>query len=296
VLPDTQFVTQKYPQVYMRMMQWIAENTYTRKTALVLGVGDITQGNAPTEWEQARQGFDLLRGVAPYVISVGDHDMVRGSVQRGVSLVNHYFKPDEFPSLAGQYKPGDLANAYYKVQIANNHYLIISLEFAPPDEVLTWANRTVEENPDEKVIVLTHAYANGLAQPIGYGVLKNTYSMAKDPTTTMNEGVDLWAKFIRKHPNIIMTISGHTGSIELPYYVAIGDHGNRILQLMVNWQNEEFGGNGWLATLTLTPEQTMEARVYSPYLGRFKSEKGQYGFTNHIMVDLETMSVKDLPN
>lgn len=296
VIPDTQFATRDYPQVYMRMMQWVAENAQTNRTALVLGVGDITESNAVKEWEQARRGYDLLRGVTPYVIAVGDHDMVQGSVKRGVSLVNQYFQATEFPSLAGLYQPGDLANAYYQFEIAGQKYMVITMEFAPPDEVLDWANQIVGQHPDEKVIVLTHAYLNGLAQPIAAGVLKNLYSMAKDTTTTMNEGVDIWAKFVQRHANIVMAIAGHTGSNELPYYVAVGQHGNKILQIMVNWQGEAYGGNGWLAMLTFTPDQKMEARVYSPFLGQFKQEPGKYGFTNHFIVDLKDLWVRDLPN
>lgn len=288
VLPDVQYMTKNYPEILTKQLQWLSEHAADRNIGLVLQVGDLTNDNTPVQWDTAYDALHLLHGITPTVIAMGNHDLAPGHgavVQRGDSLVNQYFKPADFPGLAGMFQEGRLENTYHTFTIGDQDYLVLSLEFCPPDEVLTWADEVVERYPTHKVILLTHAYTakNGYRIPSGQSA--NAYEMGKNRATTMNDGDDIWRKFVRKHANMFMVISGHIGVSTIPRHISIGDNGNRVYEILVDYQNEPNGGDGWLALLDFDPSGIITVRAYSPYWDKYNSFLDGYGYDNYFQID-----------
>lgn len=87
VLPDTQTYMEKFPEIYMKQMEWIANQG--DRFSFVLHVGDVTQNNSENEWEIAKAGFSLLNGKIPYNISLGNHDMGSGPENLQILEIPH---------------------------------------------------------------------------------------------------------------------------------------------------------------------------------------------------------------
>lgn len=292
VFPDTQYMSARYPYVLTRMNQWVLENADSRNIALLLQVGDITDNNTPGQWETAKASFSQLDGLLPYAFALGNHDMApSGSVgsvaHRGESLFQNYFKAEDLVGLQGSFPPGRLDNTYHTFNIGGVDYMVVSLEFAPPDEALEWANQVVAAHPKHKVIVITHAYvgSNGLRVPQGRSM---SYPMGKDTTTTMNDGEAIWYDFVRKHANIFLVLSGHIYSSAIPWNIGKGVNGNTVYEFLIDYQSEDYGGNGYMALFEFTPDNKIKVNAYSPLWDKEKKDDNRYGYTNKFEIDLNT--------
>src|SRR5687767_1568211 len=60
VLPDTQFYSQKFPDIFHKQTQWVADNLQRYNVPFVLQLGDITETAADVEWEVAKAAFARL--------------------------------------------------------------------------------------------------------------------------------------------------------------------------------------------------------------------------------------------
>ncbi len=216
VLPDTQYQTHASPQggspeILTRMIHWIAENAAAERIGLVVHVGDITDQNLPTQWEAAQNSLYLLEGLVPYTLTVGNHDTgFGGNAASRDTLLSTYFPVTRYaerPWFGGTFEEGRLENNYQTFRLGGEQYLVLSLEFLPRDEVLDWANEVVAAHSDHKVILVTHTYTSvSGSQRSVYG---ERYGIVDSEETTVNTGVDIWNKLVRRHPNVVMVFSGH---------------------------------------------------------------------------------------
>ncbi len=289
VLPDTQYYVRNYPEVLTRQAEWLAMNAASRNIAFVLHVGDITDNNTPEQWERAREGIGVLNGVVPYVLAVGNHDIADGTVKsREDTLIDRYFPAEGFPSLQGTYEPGKIANSYHTFTVGDRKYMAMALEFGPRDGVLAWANQVVAAHPDHTVLVVTHTYTSGSGSRVTPGTSGGSPELVLPPEVRdVNNGEDMWTKFIRKHPNILMVVSGHIGATAIPWNIGIGDMGNRVFEFLNDYQGEPYGGHGWLVLYEFQTDGKIEVKVYSPYLDEFKTDIDKYRNGNQMTADPE---------
>ncbi len=289
VLPDTQLYSKFHPEIYLRQTEWLAANASQRDIAFALHLGDITEDNFPVQWLAARDAHDAMAGVVPYVLSVGNHDYAQyGRVaDRKETRVNEYFGEDDFPHMGGAMKPRRLENTYHAFRIAGEDYLVISLEFAPSDEALEWANKVAQAYANHEVIVITHAYLHPTGVRVSPGSSARTFPLGENPATTMNDGEEIWAKFASRHENVSLILSGHLSSSAIPKQTSIGQNGNRVHEMLIDYQSEPNGGNGYLVLMEFAPDQTVRVRSYSPYLNQFKSNTNAYGYRNEFIIDLD---------
>src|SRR5476649_630330 len=62
-LPDTQFYSSLYPQIFAAQTQWIANHVQDQNIKLVVGLGDIVDGGGDlTQWQNADAAVRLLDG------------------------------------------------------------------------------------------------------------------------------------------------------------------------------------------------------------------------------------------
>lgn len=298
VLPDTQYWSKSYAQVYMRVGEWIAANAADKRIALVLHMGDVTNENVPDQWLVAARSMKLWNGIVPYVVTVGNHDYVTdgrpgGHVKaRGTSRINQYFFPEEFPHLAGMLEEGRLENAYYTLEIGGIDFLIIDLEFGAPDEALEWANEVAAQYPDHFGIFVTHTYTSPSGPRNYRGYLARSYEIASNPDTTVNDGEDMWWKFVRHHRNLHMVLSGHRYSPAIPLNVGRGVHGNNVYEMLIDYQNEDYGGNGYIVLFEFRPDGRVKVDAYSPFLDQYKTDVAPNGFTNSFTLNFADVLVR----
>jgi len=223
-------------------------------------VGDIVQTDHPDEWKIAGKAFKTIDGAVPYVVVPGNHDLAGGKADSRRTHFNEHFAPARFgkqPWYGGHYGKGG-ENSYALFEAGGMKFLIIALEFAPRDEVLDWANGVVVRHPGRRCIVVTHAYLdNG----------RRITNAAMGYKLKGNSAEGMWQKFVSRHKNIFLLLSGHATNCRLD---SAGKHGNIVRQVQSNYQFARNGGHGYLRLMIFVPgENRIDVQTYSPAINRY---------------------------
>ena len=275
VLPDTQYYAWKYPEIFHLQTKWIAENLEKYKIRYVLHLGDVVQHNSHREWKVAREAFARLDGKVPYAIAPGNHDLgPRGSAQSRDSLFGRYFPLSHFqtwPTFGGVYdrEPDRPDNSCHLFEAAGTKWLILALEFGPRDDVVRWAREVVKKHPEHRVILITHAYLDMDGRRYDRTLEDQNYPPYTYPPAeaegALNDGEQLWRKLLLPFPNTRIVLCGHVGIAAR--LASRGKAGNVVHQMLVNYQEEEKGGTGWLRLMEIRPGTgKIHVRDYSPLL------------------------------
>ena len=279
VFPDTQTYLESCPEILEKQIDAVVNNNHDY-TALI-HMGDMTQDNHPLEWYVLAKLFRKFDEVKlPYTFSLGNHDMgsalQKTADTRESTLANRYFPLKamrEKPYWGGsRYETVD--NHYIIVSAGDIDWLIISLAFGPSDETLDWANEIVSLHLDRKVIVNTHAYMYSDGTRMGEcdNWLPQHYGIDKDTAQSVNDGEGMWTKFVSKHRNIIAVLSGHVLNSGVGTLVSTGDNGNKVCQMLSNYQRGVENSTGvdasYYRVLTFDKSHgTMEVETVSAVTG-----------------------------
>ncbi|MDH3582927.1 MAG: ThuA domain-containing protein, partial [Phycisphaerae bacterium] len=256
VIPDTQWAVQKWPHLVDRMTEWIAENRQAQNIKCVLHVGDMVQdGWKEQEWKRFDQSMRRLDGKVPYVLAVGNHDFDKLQGKRSAVLFNRFFPRSRLAAQAGfgdSFPKGASDNTYLTFAAGSAKWLVVSLKFHPDDNELAWANEVVARHRDHHAIILTHHYLTHKGRDV--------------------PGEKIWEQLVRRHGNIRFVICGHLSTV---HYVDTADKGNKVYQMLFDWQNDrQPDNNSYLALIELDPEKKKIAvRAYSPQLDKDKTDR-----------------------
>jgi hypothetical protein len=285
VFPDTQVeVNEPGNKVKLGMfysqLNWIVQKKDSLNIPIVLHVGDLVDFDNYTQWETVSKGFRVLDSAdVAYAVALGNHDSeavgentgkaAPGIVNRNLrktSKFNPYFPVGRFKLQKGRYEERKSDNAFYIFKAGGLNWMVITLEFCARQGVVDWANETVDKYPGYNIIMLTHYHLNPDGDisdnNAGYGDLSPE---------------EIYNQFIKKHPNMLLVLCGHTGNST--WRNDKGDNGNRIYQILQDYQNDNFGG-GYLRLLEIDPvNKSISARIYSPYFNKVKPET-QIRFSN----------------
>jgi len=272
VLPDTQIYAAAYPKHFIAQTRWIRENRQKLNIVFVAHVGDITNAATEREWKVADEAFKLLDGVVPVGLSVGNHDFDKLSVRKRNTVgFNRYFGVKRYEKHAwyAGHMGNDNDNSFQRFEAGGMKFLVINLEFGPPDDVIAWANEVVAKHPDRRVLVNTHCYMYTDDTRVGPEDRYNPHRY----DAKANDGEDLWKKFVSKHPNIHFVVSGHILGDGLGRLTSEGEKGNKVHQVLVNYQMRRQGGQGYLRVMRFDPRlNKVTCRSYSPVLDRYKTD------------------------
>lgn len=293
VLPDTQGYadvrhkeTQKHwPDIgdqrscFFAQTEWIKKNKKKLNIVMVAHVGDITQTDHDEEWKIADTAFKTIDPHVPYLLCSGNHDMGYSAQHKKTcysrnSRLSDYFKPSRFtknPLYRSHFgedsrvhfrEEGKIENYYLFFKGGGLKFLILALEFKPRDETLAWANKIVSQHPDYRTIVVTHGYLSRK---------KGKRSESDGYVVKGNSGVLIWEKFVSRHENIFLVLSGHATENQLS---SKGKKGNIVHQVQADywyWDVPEIkAGSGYLRMMTFRPaENRIDVQTYSPVLDRF---------------------------
>lgn len=278
VLPDTQKYTRFNPEIFQAQTRWIAENVEKEKIAFVMHVGDIVDKNTRAEWERARAAMSVLDDVVPYQIVPGNHDMGSAGFdtsadKRDTSLYNEYFPDSKFRTklhFGATRKLGTMDNSYQYFRAAEADWLVLALEFAPRQDVIDWANGVIADHPNHRVIVVTHSYLRP-SDELEEGNIA-AYGVGDDGDGP-HDGQQVWTELASRHKNVLMVLSGHAKGDGAGRRVGEGIHGNKVYEMMANYQHFENGGNGFLRLLKVDVESgKIEVKTFSPHVNTFKQD------------------------
>lgn len=289
VFPDTQGEVGSKPDMFYSQINWIIRHKDSLNIPIVLHVGDLVNFNNFNHFEVASKGFDLFdKADILYAIALGNHDgeavgfhsgsAAPGNVNQNLRKTfkfNSYFPTSRFSAQRGRFEEDKSDNAYYTFKEGNTNWIVISLEFCPRMGVINWAGDIVKQYFNYNVIILTHYYLTRRGEignrNAGYGDFSPR---------------DIYERLVKLYPNIRYVLSGHVMSSALK--VDTGVSGNRIYQILQDYQGEDFGG-GYLRLLNFDIDKgTISAEMYSPYYDSVKKDSSQF-----LIKDVDFLKIND---
>jgi predicted phosphodiesterase len=301
VLPDTQYYSEKYPDVFARQTEWIVANRERQNIRFVAHEGDLVNNPTVTsQWENAQKAMKVLvEGGVPFSVVLGNHDsgtQHEGRTKSRVTLLNNYLHESDYKNSEAYalFEPGKLENSWHEFSTSTGKHLLLALEFGPRDEALAWANDILTQKPDHKVIVVTHAFLytdnkrNDWAFDKTSGGRGNPKSFPFAKDGDMNDAQDIWDKLITKHPHVSFVLNGHVCDSGVGYLASKADAGQTVHQILANYQDNSpnpggtvqpprgYGGGGYLRLMQFHPDgKTVHIRSYSPWYDKYLSEPEQ---------------------
>jgi PKD repeat protein len=285
VLPDTQnYVSSSTNAPIMgQQTSWVVDNREALGLAFVSQVGDLVGVESSTvQWERSSQYMATLDTAAvPNTVLPGNHDMVIGTGE--VSRYNQYFPVSRYANASwnsptaryggymgqDQFGPDPVdrqnANNYALFTAGGMDFLLISLEYAPPDAAIDWAKRVLAAYPERRAILATHSYLNT------NGALA-TVVLRGDGG---NDGVELWNKLVAPSCSIFLVVAGHAhdGILGEARRTDANSCGKPVHQILSDYQERPNGGDGWLRYYTFDPAaDQITAVTYSPYLNQYETD------------------------
>jgi hypothetical protein len=267
VLPDTQNYVEGIngtPEIFNAQTDWIVKNRDELDIVYVAHVGDCVQhADLESEWIHADEAMSKLEqppGI-PYGIAVGNHDkyvyrsppvLVDRHHIETTRLYNKYFGATRFADKTwyGGHYGTDNDNYYHLLSFGDLDFIILYLEYAVDSDVLGWADTILEKYKQRRAIV------------VGHTLLK------RDGTFT-NQGRTVY-KTLRDNSNLFLILCGHYSE---EIYRTDTFAGNTVYTVLVDYQDRENGGDGWLRIMRFSPaENRIFLTTYSPTLDRFETD------------------------
>jgi autotransporter-associated beta strand protein len=277
-LPDTQYYSASYPEIFDAQTSWIVNNRTAENIAFVTHLGDVVDSRDNTQqWTNAVHSMNIIKDSAPelpYSVCMGNHDFLTYPKLFGTWNTSNFSARFGSSRYAGKlWYPTDPANgwggvAHYQVFSAGGYdFLHINLSYAPSDEEMSWALGVISANPGKPTIISTHDYlkADGSRSPYYYNDL---YGIGWD----VHGGEYVWQNLVQNSPQIFLVLSGHDyGSGQTPGAARLLSNNNAartVLQVLSDYQNLSNGGDGYLRKIMFDPgtngRGTISVQTYSP--------------------------------
>jgi hypothetical protein len=295
VLPDTQYYALCNSPHLKRQSEWLSTLAKTRTLAGVVHLGDLTESNTDVEWQYVKDALSPLRTVAPVLLATGNHDYGElGKADKRTTLFQKYFhdpSPLTQSAVVETLVPGDLENAYYRVNLGRSALGVLILEWSPRTATVAWANEVLRRHAADRVIFLTHAYLfhdstrydfkrRGATEqpwnPLAYGTARAPDGSGRPNSEGAYDGEMLWQDLLKRHRGIFLTLNGHVLGDGTGLLSSRGDSGNTVHQVLSNYQMLDQGGLGYLRLLEFQPDgRTLRIKTYSPSLALFATAPDQ---------------------
>jgi hypothetical protein len=297
LLPDTQYYSSNYSEIFYKQMDWIKENKDPLNIQYVVHLGDITNNNKEYAWKVASVSFKILEDAGiPYSIVYGDNDMKNPEKNqydgtRHTNFLNTYFPVSRFNKKGSWWKggffdPEKIDNYYCLFDYKEYKYLIMNLEIAPRSVVLNWADSVISSNPDRKVMVVTHDYLDKNGNRLDD---LNTFALdGKDKKGKLkgNNAETVYKKLVKKNSNIILVLCGHKqGEIEKEVKIKSADYSEKprkLYEILSDYSDEplkgsdERSGKGLLRVMKMYPERNeITITTVSALSGKSKEKEVQ---------------------
>ena len=263
-LPDTQYYSKTYPNIFQSQIDWIINNRTKLNIVYVASLGDITDdgdcSQSEYEWMNATNALyrledPLLTGLPdgiPYGVVPGNHDH-----NCGTRFYNKYFSVNHF--FGHGYYGGNLGtdnqNHYDLISAGGMDFVIVHMDFdyAYSDvnypAIDAWANSVLQANAERRAIVVSHCILRG----------DGTYDDSRNPSVYSS---------LKANPNLFLMLCGHNvrEAWRQDTY-----QGRTVTTCLSDYQFDANGGNGLLRLYEFSPTNSLiHVRTYSPYLDQYE--------------------------
>ena len=169
-------------------------------------------------------------------------------------------------------------------------FLHLAFEMQAGDQVLGWAKSVLDNHPGMPTIISTHDYLSTRSErePIP------NFDLALADPGYNNDAETIWRKFISRHDQIFMVLSGHQAGQGLR--IDKNEAGHAVYQMLADFQDRgqaalDAGqprrpnghaapiGDGWYRELTFDLDRErprVQVRTYSTYYRAYSSELPTY--------------------
>lgn len=252
VLPDIQkYVANKnFSEILTNQTKWIVANKDKMNVKFAIFEGDLVDSaNSKEQWERTNKSLSVLDGKVAYSVVPGNHD-------HPLDNFNKFFPVSRFSSENyGFFR--DNRNNYYLLDVGNSKFIILSLDFCPDKEEVSWAGSILKTFSLREAIFVTHGYLN----------TEGNISVNSCDTKY------LFSDLVEKNPNVLLVLSGHVHGEAMRVDKNLA--GNQVYQLLADYQGLPNGGNGWLRILEFSGDK-IYVKTYSPYLDKYEKDKGEF--------------------
>ncbi len=256
VLGDTQILTEYYPEQFPIIYDWIIQNKEKHNIKYIVGLGDITNSTTDREWDVAMESFNKLDASGiPYSLIRGNHDTA--------SVYDKYLNTDSvFAKQVDGYYGSNLQNTYKVFTVGEVDYMLITLDYKPTADEISWADSLIASHPNHNVIITTHWYLN-------------------DNLTTSN---GIWENLASKHQNVVLVLSGHVSEPDIKVLQSKGVSGNTVTQMLINPQgideDHRVMSKGLVAMFYFSQDgKNLQVRYYSTVTEKYFGEQNQFDIT-----------------
>lgn len=277
-LPDTQFLSERYPDSYTALTQWIVNNQEKYNIQAVMHMGDMVNVGTTAQWTAAKTAMDILDTAGiPWMPMRGNHDPSDG--------FNSTFPYEAYGSsrawFGGSYEhdvlgQDKLDSTYWYVTVGEREYLILSLGWAPSMGALDWAEEIVQNNQDKNVIVTVHAFMYW----DGTHLNDEDLDYASAYVSSAMDGSVIWDR-LSKYPNVVLGMGGHIGYPDVIARTDLNGAGKEVTSLLCDAQGIDYTYNLAMMMLLTFHEDSDEVDVnwYSVCNGKLFRDRNQFTIT-----------------
>ncbi|MDP1592318.1 MAG: metallophosphoesterase [Prosthecobacter sp.] len=262
IIPDTQSYTGKgckaTPQStdpvtnanLEAQVKWIREHREDQNIVFISHVGDIVDKNNADQWAVAKQHLDQLRGIVPFSLTVGNHDMTS---KGDAHLFQEHFPAASFapyPWYLGSYThtrsdqnvSANNVNSAQLFSAGGMDFIHLSLECNAPDDVLAWADSLLTKHASRRAMITTHMDLGIREKP------KSTEGYIHDPKGRMNwikihgargnTGEQMWDKLYRKHASLRLIFCGDQSRVTALKLTTPADDGHPVTSMLSDYMSQ----------------------------------------------------------
>ena len=266
-IPDTQRMTQYYPERFRNEMRWIRDHVDSENIAFLTHLGDVVDDDENVQWAAANDAMNYIdeAGIA-YSICLGNHDYdTKGPGYApprdvGTTKFTNYFGSVRFsgePWYVGT-GPHGLCSAQV-FSAGGRDWLHLNVEYMADDEELLWAQRMLDAHPTLPAILSTHAFLKPDGTLGGSDSQKGLVS---------NGGAAQWSKFVSHNDQIFLVLNGHyfikDTSDGVAHLTLVNDYGHDVFFQCIDYQYEDDNDHFRILEFDLA-NNVIHARSYSPY-------------------------------
>lgn len=274
LLPDSQMYSESHPEIFEAQTRWIVREREALDIVYVLHAGDIVNRDRSDQWRAARRAMRVLDGEVPYALVPGNHDYPGHRVLARRTRLSTYFPVERAAAssgFGGVFEEGRLENSYHLFSAGGRDWIVLALEVFPRDEVVAWAGALLERHAERSAILLTHIYLGQDDRRIDRrGRLAPPPHPEHPFPEGVNDGEDLWRRLVSPHDNVVFVFCGHVTGAGTGRLTSTGENGQRVHQVLANYQMRPSGGEGYLRLLEFLPDgKTVYMKTYSPWLDTY---------------------------
>ncbi|MFJ7724641.1 LamG-like jellyroll fold domain-containing protein [Neobacillus sp. NPDC097160] len=258
-VPDPQKYSNMNPEIFDSQMKWIAKNTKKNNIAMNAFVGDIVDSNAVKQWENSLQSISYLdKKEIPYVMTAGNHDYANGDPYLT------YYGPQRFADKT--YYKGSSPSGYGSYSLVKGgsyEYLFLMVDMKNLQKDLEWSKSVLDQHKDKPTIIVSH--------DVIYPETVDNKTVAVESS----RGQIIWDELVNNNNQVFMTVNGHFFGVT--HRVKQNAAGNDVIQMLVNYQYDYRGGNGWLRLVEFDEAKNkLFFRTFSPFVDEMKKKERTY--------------------